>query len=125
MAARRHGGQPVVMRSRRLAAVSGLALAVAAGAAWAAARGGPRIAGCPVFPADNAWNRRVDRLPVAKDSTLIVRSIGASASLHADFGSGLWDGGPIGIPVTIVGPATPSTRVAFDYADESDPGPYP
>ncbi|MDX6448395.1 MAG: hypothetical protein QOD08_858, partial [Gaiellaceae bacterium] len=25
----------------------------------------PRLAGCPVFPATNAWNQRVDRLPVA------------------------------------------------------------
>jgi hypothetical protein len=45
--------------------------------------------------------------------------------MHADFGSGLWDGGPIGIPITVVGRKQAKARVAFDYADESDRGPYP
>ena len=78
-----------------------------------------------MFPADNAWNRRVDTLPVARDSAAIVRSIGLDGHMHADFGSGLWDGGPIGIPITVVGSATPRSRVTFEYADESDKGPYP
>ena len=34
------------------------------------------IAGCPVFPADNPWNQRVDSLPVHPRSDAIVRSIG-------------------------------------------------
>jgi hypothetical protein len=87
-----------------------------------------RIAGapaCPVFPADNPWNRRVDALPVAHDSDAIVRSIGVDDHMHADFGSGLWEGHPIGIPVTVVGRATPRLRVSFDYADESDRVAYP
>ncbi len=45
--------------------------------------------------------------------------------MHADFGSGLWDGGPIGIPITVVGRKTPRSRVSFEYASESDKGPYP
>ena len=45
--------------------------------------------------------------------------------MHADFGSGLWDGGPIGIPVTVVGKGQAKSRVSFEYADESDKGPYP
>ena len=85
----------------------------------------PRIAGCPVFPADNPWNRRVDTLPVAARSAQIVASIGLDEHLHADFGSGLWDGGPIGIPVTVVGKDTPRSAVRFEYASESDRGPYP
>ena len=36
----------------------------------------PGAKGCTVFPADNAWNRRVDALPVAADSAAIVNSIG-------------------------------------------------
>jgi hypothetical protein len=80
---------------------------------------------CPVFPADNPWNRRVDTLPVAANSDAIVRAIGVDDHMHADFGSGLWDGSPIGIPVTVVGRATPRSRVAFEYASESDRGPYP
>ena len=85
----------------------------------------PRIAGCPVFPKDNPWNQRVDRLPVAANSTSIVDSIGADTGLHPDFGSGLWDGAPIGIPITTVRAGVPKSRVTFDYADESDRGPYP
>ena len=53
------------------------------------------------------------------------RSIGRDRGLHADFGSGLWDGGPIGIPITVVGGTQKKSRVTFDYADESDKGPYP
>ncbi|GIH17878.1 hypothetical protein Raf01_60500 [Rugosimonospora africana] len=54
-----------------------------------------------------------------------MASIGASAAVHADFGSGTWDGGPIGIPVTTVPAGQATVRVSFQYADESDPGPYP
>jgi hypothetical protein len=85
----------------------------------------PKLAGCPVFPADNPWNKRVDRLPVAADSRAIVDSIGADTGLHPDFGSGLWDGAPIGIPITVVKAGVAKSRVSFDYADESDRGPYP
>lgn len=80
---------------------------------------------CPIFPATNVWNKRVDRLPVARNSRTIVSSIGADLNLHADFGSGLWDGGPIGIPITVAGSAQAKSAVAFEYADESDAGPYP
>jgi hypothetical protein len=93
--------------------------------ASAAALRVPAAPKCPVFPANNAWNERVDQLPVAADSSQIIASIGLSTGLHPDFGSGLWDGGPIGIPYDVVSKATPKSRVRFDYADESDKGPYP
>jgi hypothetical protein len=85
----------------------------------------PTVAGCPVFPTDNAWNRPVDRLPVARNSATLIRSIGLDSHFHADFGSGLWDGGPIGIPFTVVNGGQTRVPVSFDYADESDRGPYP
>jgi hypothetical protein len=85
----------------------------------------PGAPGCPVFPASNPWNERVDKLPVAGDSQQVLATIGLQTGLHADFGSGLWDGGPIGIPITVASRSTPRHRVAFDYADESDKGPYP
>ena len=48
------------------------------------------------------------------------------AGVHADFGIGLYDGSRIGIPYVVVhGKTTPKSRVKFDYADESDKGPYP
>ncbi|GAB1692383.1 hypothetical protein KRM28CT15_41860 [Krasilnikovia sp. M28-CT-15] len=54
-----------------------------------------------------------------------MASIGTGAALTADFGSGQWDGGPIGIPVTVARAGTARVPVRFEYADESDPGPYP
>jgi hypothetical protein len=107
----------------RVALAAGLA-ALAASASGAAPHlpGAPR---CQVFPADNAWNRRVDSLPLAANSDALIRSIGLDAHVHADFGSGRWEGGRIGIPYVVVPGSTPRSRVSFEYADESDPGPYP
>ncbi|GAB4524522.1 MAG: hypothetical protein Fur0018_08170 [Anaerolineales bacterium] len=89
------------------------------------AHSGPQIAGCPLLPADNIWNARVDSLPVDPNSAAYIQTIGAATGLHADFGSGAWGGGPIGIPFDFVNGSQPKVTVAFDYADESDPGPYP
>ena len=58
----------------------------------------PGARSCPVFPASSQWNQPVDRLPVHPRSDAMVRAIGRSDNAHADFGSGRWDGGPIGIP---------------------------
>jgi hypothetical protein len=85
----------------------------------------PGAATCPVFPKSNPWNRPVDRLPVAGNSRELIRSIGLGTGLHADFGSGTWDGGPIGIPFNVVSKTTPRVKLSFDYADQSDKGPYP
>ena len=80
---------------------------------------------CPMFPADSHWHASVKALPALGNSTAIVNTVGAGAKLKADFGSGLWDGGPIGIPYVVVPATQTKVRVTFDYADESDPGPYP
>ncbi len=85
----------------------------------------PAAPRCPVFPASNPWNQRVDRLRVAKSSAAIIASIGPGTGLHADFGSGLWQGSPIGFPFDVVGRSTPRSRVSFEYADESDRVGYP
>jgi hypothetical protein len=85
---------------------------------------GPQLGSCPVFPADHIWNTPIDTLPVAANSSTYINTIGPGIGLHPDFGSGTWDGGPIGIPfITVPGTQTkyPAT---FTYADESDPGPY-
>ncbi len=111
---------------RRLPALPLLAAFLLTSAAPAtAAPSAPTLAGCPLFPADNAWNRRVDHLPRAANSATLIRSIGLDANFHADFGSGLWDGGPIGIPFTVVEGGQRRVPIRFGYADESDPGPYP
>jgi hypothetical protein len=82
------------------------------------------IDGCPLFPADNVWNARVDTLPVDPHSDDYVATIGADTPLHPDFGAD-WNGGPFGIPYTTVPGSQPLVALTFDYASESDPGPYP
>jgi uncharacterized protein (TIGR03437 family) len=94
-------------------------------AAAAVVRAQPQISGCEVFPANNIWNTPVDKLPVDANSAKYVATIGASAPAHPDFGSGLYDGGPIGIPFVAVPGTQPKVAMSFQYADESDPGPYP
>src|SRR3954463_14916746 len=109
----------------RIVAVSVVVAALAAGGGAARALRVPGAPKCTVFPRTNPWNRRVDRLPVAGNSPAIITSIGASTGLHADFGSGLWEGSPIGIPFDVVSRATPRSKVSFEYADESDRVRYP
>ena len=98
------------------ALVLSVALAVPA---VAAAPAPVKLAGCPIFPADNAWNQRVDQRPVAPDSARLIASIGADDNLHPDFGV------RYGIPYVVVDKDTPRTRPTFDYADESDRVGYP
>jgi len=85
----------------------------------------PNVAGCAVFPADNVWNVPVDTLPVDANSSAYIASIGADEHVHADFGSGTWEGEPIGIPYADVPGTQQKVPLTFDWADESDPGPYP
>jgi hypothetical protein len=80
---------------------------------------------CPIFPADNIWNTPIDSLPVAELSNAYIASIGPDTGLHPDFGSGLYEGQPLGIPFVRVPASQPMVDVSFDYAEESDPGPYP
>lgn len=86
----------------------------------------PVLGSCQLFPDNNYWNVPVENLPVHPNSSAWINSIGANDGFHMDFGSGTWDGGPIGIPYNIV-----STEVVdefnfdFYYPGESDAGPYP
>jgi hypothetical protein len=112
------------VRGALLAAAAGLLLGILLAPATQGRRL-PGARGCPVFPQNNHWNLRVDRLPVQPNSDAIVRSIGVDETMHADFGSGLYNGGPIGIPLTIAGKGRRRVPVSFDYASESDRGPYP
>jgi hypothetical protein len=125
-------GAAVLRRARRvrralagavvvaLLAPGGMVLPARAGAAASLAS-----SGCPLFPSDNVWHADVSRLPKHPRSATFMQSMGTGAGLHADFGSGTWDGGPIGIPYVVVPASQPKVPVRFDYAGESDPGPYP
>lgn len=60
------------------------------------------------------------------NSGALIASIGLGAGLHPDFGSGLYQNAPIGIPYVVVSGS--QARVAMNwtaYGDESEPGPYP
>jgi hypothetical protein len=80
--------------------------------------------GCPIFPANNPWNQRVDQLPVAADSSKYIATIGLSDPVHPDFGT-IYNGAPNGIPYVVVSSRTHRVAVHFQYASESDRGPYP
>jgi hypothetical protein len=101
------------------------ALPAAPPAARAAAQLGPNVP-IPIalFPPDSAWNTPVDALPVDPNSADYIARIGATTGLHADFGT-VWNGAPNGIPYVVVSGTQPKVPVWFDYADESDSGPYP
>lgn len=84
-----------------------------------------------IFPADNAWNEDISSLQADPSSSQILAPY-ASTGLKADFGSGLWDNAPIGIPFIVVCGTQQKVPVVFrangndgNYGDESDPGPYP
>jgi hypothetical protein len=94
-------------------------------------RSGPTLGGCPVFPADNIWNARIDSLPADPHSSQYINSagLGASTGMHPDFGSGVWPEGsnsPIGIPFVVVPAGQALVDIHYtDYGDESDPRPLP
>ena len=117
--------------SRRQFHTVALATALAATTRPAFAQGkhavlgtGASLQGRRVFPANDAWNRPIDREEVDPLSSMILRRIGLDKPLHPDFGTTYHDV-PNGIPYTVVPGNQPKVPVTFRYADESDPGPYP
>ncbi|HEY0382519.1 MAG TPA: hypothetical protein VGC72_09995 [Candidatus Elarobacter sp.] len=82
----------------------------------------PTVAGCRILPADNPWNVDVSASPVDPSSATYLASMNATTTfLHPDFGSDP----TYGIPFTSVGAGQARVPMTFDYASESDPGPYP
>jgi hypothetical protein len=81
----------------------------------------PGAPACEILPSTNVWNRPVGGLPVHPDSARLVRSIGLTTGLHPDFSAA----GRFGIPINVVGRATPRRAVRFQYPDESDRVRYP
>ena len=91
----------------------------------AAALAVPKIQNCPVLPADNVWNTRVDTLPVHANSASYLATMNPTKGFHMDFGGGLYLGNTFGIPYNVVPGSQPRVPVIFDVPGESDPGPYP
>src|SRR3954470_3130707 len=80
------------------------------------------LGGYVPFPTNNAWNQDISAAAVDGNSGAIINFIGPTVGLHADFGAGLWNGSPIGIPYVVVnGPAKVGVNFTA-YGDESDPG---
>ncbi|MDQ1374872.1 MAG: hypothetical protein QOJ09_2210, partial [Actinomycetota bacterium] len=103
------------------------AVLAAAVLAWGGpARSAPAGApGCPLFPSDDVWHADISSLPVHARSPVWLSAMGGpDRRLHPDFGpSG--QAQPYGIPYAVVHSGHQRVHVQFDYADESDPGPYP
>jgi hypothetical protein len=100
------------------------------GAVWAPAAAPaiphPQAPACAIFPANNMWHSKVTGLPVHRRSRQWIRAMGGrSERLHPDFGPSDDPAHPYGIPYNIVDGSYPRVTVDFDYAEESDPGPYP
>ena len=80
--------------------------------------------GSDIFPADNAWNQDISGAEVDPSSAAYIAEMAPSAGMHPDF-SNIVDGN-YGIPYRVVNSDQPMMPINFtDYADESDPGPYP
>lgn len=82
------------------------------------------LTGIQFFPSDNPWNRDVSSDAVDPASDALIATCGSNASLHPDFGTS-YLGAPIGIPYVVVRSTQKKVPVTFQYASESDPGPYP
>ena len=81
---------------------------------------------CTLFPSDNAWHADVRALPVHSRSAAWLAAMGGPARrLHPDFGPAGQGEQPYGIPYAVVDGAKTKVAVQFQYASESDAGPYP
>ena len=86
----------------------------------------PGAPGCPMFPADNVWNTNIATLPVnAASNTWLASMDSGGTFLHPDFGPSGDPSNPYGIPYTVVPAGHAFVNVSFQYAGESDAGPYP
>src|SRR5271165_1015177 len=128
-------------RAGRLAAIACLPLLLAGApaafspaAATAVTRSavpkGPPVPGapnCQMFPANNVWNTDISKLPVDSHGAIWLARMGASTTdLHPDFGPDyVAPYYPYGIPWKVINPRTHFIHLHFEYASESNPGPYP
>src|SRR3989454_6583712 len=111
----------MVWRSAQLPVTVCAALAAVVVSALPAAAASPPPTTCSVFPSNNIWNTDISTLPINTRSAQWLASMAASTTrLHPDFG-----GPPYGFPYNVVGSAHPTVSITFQYASESDPGPYP
>lgn len=112
------------MERRGVTLALALALAVASvlpAARPALASAPPEAPNCPIYGIDDVWHSLIDQMPVHPMSSAWLANMGgANRLLHPDFGAY-----PYGYQLQVVDNATPTTRLSFGYADESDDVAYP
>jgi RTX calcium-binding nonapeptide repeat (4 copies) len=87
---------------------------------------GADLNGAVPFTGLSHWNIRVNTAPLHQDSEEIIAAISPDVGLKADFGSGLWNGKPIGIPYIVVDAKQPLVPFTLtEWIDQGNPGPYP
>jgi hypothetical protein len=91
--------------------------------------GRPKVAGCDVFPADNAWNTDITSYARHPSSDAFIAAIeaarGTPGEAHLYFGAAA-GGDKTGMPYIVVPPNQPLVNVTYDaFGAESDPGPFP
>lgn len=78
------------------------------------------------FQSSSLWNTDISGLAVDPNSANIINFIGATVTLHADFGAGTFHSQTLGIPYQVVAGTQAKVPITYGlYPDESDPGPYP
>ena len=84
--------------------------------------GGPLPGPLPLFPSDNWWNLDISAAPVDSASASYINFIGATRSLHPDFGGNVSPGSTevYGFPYAVVDGTVTKRTVQFQYASESD-----
>jgi hypothetical protein len=91
------------------------------------------LASLQVFPAASPWRTDISQAPLDARSPAIISFLNETAApLFTDFGSGLYDGAPIGIPFVVVCADQPKVAITYranandgNYGSESDAGPFP
>src|SRR2546428_3908880 len=87
----------------------------------AAASAMPGAPASRILPNDAVWHSNIQQMPVHPLSDIWLANMGGPTRLlHPDFGAY-----PYGYQLQVVDATTPTTRITFTYADESDDVPYP
>jgi hypothetical protein len=84
---------------------------------------GGSLGGCPIFPADNIWNRDISALPVHPMSDTWVATLNSNTALWPSFYPNTY-----GMKYVITNASTPKVNITITGQDPSDsdvPGPYP
>ena len=87
---------------------------------------GATLNGFAPFQPTSLWNTDISAAQVDANSANIINFIGATVTLHPDFGAGTYHNQTLGIPYQVVAGTQAKVKLTLGtYADESDPGPEP